>query len=187
MLKNNQAIYCQRCGTICHEIQDGELKRSACPGCGYIYYMNPYPCVSVLIAGDDGKVLLGRRGTDSIYPLKWCLPCGYIEYNETYVEASIRETKEETGIKVEPIGIINVVSNHFADGVNSIVTVILAKPVETEIKAGDDMIEIGWFDVNAELPDLAFKADAYIINKYKKSFNNKLKMNCLDLLGNRFQ
>ena len=133
------------------------------------------------------EILLGKRGKNSIYPFKWCLPCGYIEYNETYVEAAIRETKEETGIKVEPIGIINVVSNCFANGVSSIVTVILAKPIETEIKAGDDIIDVRWFDVNAELPDLAFEADTYIINKYRRSFNNKSKMNYLVLLGNNFQ
>ena len=57
MPEKNKVIYCQRCGARCCEIQDGEFKRLACANCGYIYYKNPYPCVSVLVADDDGNII----------------------------------------------------------------------------------------------------------------------------------
>jgi 8-oxo-dGTP pyrophosphatase MutT (NUDIX family) len=33
---------------------------------------------------------------------KYCFPCGYLNYDETLKEAAIRETYEETGIKLDP-------------------------------------------------------------------------------------
>ena len=104
----------------------------------------------------------------SIYPGKWCLPCGYIEYDETYVEAAAREIKEETGITSPPDGIINVVSNQFDNGVHSLVVVMISYYHGDEpLKPGDDIIDAGWFDV-AQLPPLAFSADVFIIGKYER-------------------
>ena len=71
-----------------------------------INYKNPYPCISVLIINKENKVLLGKRHKDSIYPEKWCMPCGYMEYDESFREAAIREIKEEVGLTIIPRGII---------------------------------------------------------------------------------
>ncbi|MGB8455224.1 MAG: NUDIX hydrolase [Anaerocolumna sp.] len=183
MKKNH---YCKNCGNICEEFMDGEITRIRCSKCGFIYYQNPFPCVSVLAVDDLNRILLGLRGTESIYSGKWCLPCGYMEYNESYVEAAVRETMEETGILVRPQGIINVVSNAFDNGINSIVTVILAKPETMCIKPGDDIIKADWFDLNGTLPELAFDADVYIINKYLNALHNNKEIDCLDLGGSSF-
>lgn len=179
--------YCQYCGALCKEFFDGSIKRTICIKCGKINYKNPYPCVSVLTVKDQNKILLGRRGKDSIIPFKWWLPCGYVEYNETFVEAAKREVEEETGILIKPIGIINVVSNHFDNGTNSIVTVLLAAPKTETLTPGDDITECGWFDINSELPELAFAADHYIINEYKSSLKSKGKLNYIELSGSSFK
>lgn len=180
------AMYCQRCGAICEEFVDGSVKRSFCSKCGFIYYKNPYPCVSVLVADGCGRVLLGKRSEQSIYPDKWCLPCGYIEYEETYLEAAFREVKEETGIEIKPVGVINVVSNRLDNGINSIVLVILAEPETLEITPGDDIIEAKWFDIEEDIPDLAFKADCFIISKYKSFKDKILEMECIELTDTCF-
>ncbi len=176
-------LYCQVCGSECEVYLDGHIKREACPNCGFIYYRNPYPCVSVLVIDDNGRVLLGKRSEKSIYPYKWCLPCGYIEYEETYIEAAIREVKEETGVSINPISIVNVVSNHLDNGVNSIVTVLLAEPETITIVPGDDITEADWFDIDKSIPELAFDADRFIINEYKCSRKKNLKMKGIDLQG----
>lgn len=179
-------LYCQVCGSQCEEYLDGDINRETCPKCGFIYYRNPYPCVSVLVVDDYGRILLGKRSEKSIYPSKWCLPCGYIEYDETYIEAAIREVKEETGVSINPISIINVVSNRLDNGINSIVTVILAEPQTMTIVAGDDMTEAGWFDLDNSMPDLAFDADRFIINEYKCSKEKNTKMKGIELKGSCF-
>ena len=72
-------MFCMKCGSECVEFMDGEILRQKCPNCGYIHYKNPYPCIAVLIVNSKGEIALGKRHKDSIYPGKWCLPCGYID------------------------------------------------------------------------------------------------------------
>lgn len=54
---------------------------------------------------DAGRVLLVRRGTE---PLKgrWSLPGGLVELGEALKAAVVREVHEETGLKVEPVELI---------------------------------------------------------------------------------
>lgn len=53
----------------------------------------------------DSKVLLVQRGTE---PLKgqWSIPGGLIDVGETLREAVIREVREETGMVIEPIELV---------------------------------------------------------------------------------
>ena len=75
--------------------------RESCPNCGFIYYRNPVPSVSVVLLDGD-RIALGKRAV-GIESGKWCLPCGYIEYGESFYDAAVREVKEEIGIDSEPI------------------------------------------------------------------------------------
>ncbi len=43
-----------------------------------------------------GRLLLVQRADDRC----WCLPCGWVEPNESPEEAAVRETQEETGLTV---------------------------------------------------------------------------------------
>jgi len=56
---------------------------------------------------EDVKVLLVRRGHA---PLKgeWSLPGGALELGETLQQGVVREVLEETGLVVEPVGMIEV-------------------------------------------------------------------------------
>ena len=42
--------------------------------------------------------LIVRRGKSVFETGKWCLPCGYLDYNETIEECAIREIWEESGV-----------------------------------------------------------------------------------------
>jgi mutator protein MutT len=54
---------------------------------------------------EAGQVLLVRRGTE---PLKghWSLPGGLVELGEGLLNAVVREVREETGLVVEPVELI---------------------------------------------------------------------------------
>jgi ADP-ribose pyrophosphatase YjhB (NUDIX family) len=60
--------------------------------------------VSAVIV-EEGRVLLVRRGTE---PLKghWSLPGGLVELGEGLLSAVVREVREETGLVVEPVELI---------------------------------------------------------------------------------
>ena len=67
------------------------------------------PLVSVgAVVVHEGRVLLVRRGSE---PLKghWTLPGGVLEVGETLVEGVVREVREETGLLVEPLELVELV------------------------------------------------------------------------------
>ena len=50
-------------------------------------------------------ILAVKRGSgtpDPEYVGSWCLPCGYLDFNETIKEAASREILEETGLYIVP-------------------------------------------------------------------------------------
>ncbi len=70
-----------------------------------------YPAAPVVGIGavilDGERVLLIRRGHE---PMKgqWSIPGGALELGETLVEGVRREVREETGLEVEPLAMIEV-------------------------------------------------------------------------------
>jgi len=93
-------IYCPKCSArLVKEEIDGIL-RNYCSKCQYVQYINPLPGVSVLIE-KDSKLLIGKRSLNSIESGKWCLPCGFVEHQENYLDAAHREVLEETGLEIK--------------------------------------------------------------------------------------
>ena len=158
-------LYCCKCAAKCvTSIIHGEMREN-CPNCGFVYYRNPAPAISVILI-DGEKIVLGKRADSG----KWGLPCGYIEYGESFVHAAVKEVKEEVGIDCEPLKIINVVSNSLFSKISSVVIVITARPLSFELIADNiETTDAKWFDITGLLPELEFDADKYIIEKLKQS------------------
>lgn len=99
--------------------------------------MTPVPAVGVVcIKGDE--VLLIQRGKP---PKKgeWSLPGGHIEPGERLVDAAIRELIEETGVKAEIGGLIDVVDGIFPEANRHYVLIdYWARWVSGEAVSGDD-------------------------------------------------
>ena len=166
------ALFCCKCATKCKPKMIAGQLREVCPKCGYIYFRNPVPAISVILF-DGNKIVLGKRVDND----KWCLPCGYIEYGENYFDAAVREVKEEIGIDSEPLKIINVVSNNLFSKISSVVVVIISKPLSFELFPSDgEMTEAKWFNITDSLPELAFDADRYIIGKLIESILSKTEI-----------
>jgi len=99
--------FCSRCGSalVFGAIPGEDRERLACDTCGHIVYVNPRLVVTTFPITDVGEIVLIRRG---IEPGKgaWAQPGGFLEVDETVHEAAIRETREETGLLIEPGEII---------------------------------------------------------------------------------
>ena len=63
---------------------------------------------------EDGQILLLNQDTDT--GRSWSLPGGKLEDGETLAEALVREMKEETGLRVEPVRLLYV-CDHVPAGV----------------------------------------------------------------------
>lgn len=46
------------------------------------------------------KFLIIRRGPGVTQSGKWCVPCGYLDYDESIEECAVREIYEESGIDI---------------------------------------------------------------------------------------
>ena len=118
--------YCPICGTQLALIEKDGDHRPACPNCGFVQFRNPAPGVVVVI-DKEGYVLLGKRRGG--FGQSKGLPQGYIEFNEDFLSAAIREVKEETGLDVKIKSILNVVSNLLSPTLHTLVIVLLARVV----------------------------------------------------------
>jgi 8-oxo-dGTP diphosphatase len=160
-----QFMYCPFCGTQLALKEKGGKQRPACPGCGFVQFRNPVPGVVVLIER-EGHVLLGKR-RGGFGEGKWGLPQGYVEFDEDFLTAAIREVKEETGLDVEIRSILNVVSNLLSPSLHTLAIILLADVVGGELCAGDDLETLEWVPFAGPLPEMAFEADQRIIERYE--------------------
>ena len=159
-----QFKYCPFCGTQLALKEKGGKHRPACPNCRFVQFRNPAPGVVVLVE-KDGQVLLGRR-SGSYGAKKWGLPQGFIEFDEDFLTAAIREVKEETGLDVEIRSILSVVSNFLSPRLHTLAIVLLARVINGEPRAADDLEALEWFSLSGSLPEVAFEADAHICERY---------------------
>ncbi|TDC79132.1 NUDIX domain-containing protein [Actinomadura sp. 7K507] len=65
------------------------------------------PSVNVVVENDKGEILMIRR-TDND---NWALPGGAVDLGESVKQAAIRETREETGIDIDIIGLVGIYSD----------------------------------------------------------------------------
>jgi ADP-ribose pyrophosphatase YjhB (NUDIX family) len=162
-----QYKYCPFCGTaLILEIQGGR-QRPSCTRCSFAQYRNPLPGVVVVIE-KEGHVLLGKRKGAYGEGL-WGLPQGYIEFDEDFLAAAIREVKEETGLDVEIKSILNVVSNKLTPRLHTLAIVLLANVVGGELHVDDDLETLEWISLAGPLPEMAFEADTFIVERYRKT------------------
>lgn len=163
--------FCPVCGAGLVERFLTGKDRLVCCRCGRVHYENPIVGVAAIILNEDGKILLVRRSQNITYAGFWCIPCGYLEYDEDVRAGIIREVKEETNLVVEPLEVFSVHSNFHNPKQHTVGIWFMAKVISGTPFAGDDASELGWFEL-AEPPEMAFPTDklvlAELLQKRKK-------------------
>jgi ADP-ribose pyrophosphatase YjhB (NUDIX family) len=177
--------YCPFCGTAMKRTREGGFQRAACPSCRYVQYRNPVVGVAAVITeadvleslGEDAileatgeapapatlRVLLGRRALT--YKGTYCFPCGYVEFDEEIREAIRRETREETGLVIDPVEVFAAHSNfHDADR-QSVGIWFRARVTGGELRAGDDLDALKFVTVADPGVPLAFPTDALVFEQ----------------------
>src|SRR5579871_6231454 len=107
---------------------------------------NPLIGVGAVVVGGE-RVLLVRRGHE---PLKgrWSLPGGLIELGEELEAAVIREVREETGLAVEPVELIELLDRIHRDGdrirYHYVIADYLCRVTGGKLQAASDADEVRW-------------------------------------------
>ena len=93
-------IFCSHCGEkVVNKIPEGDNRqRFVCTSCNLIHYQNPR-IIAGCIAEFEGKILLCKRAIEPRHGL-WTLPAGFMENQETTLEAAKRETFEEAKAEI---------------------------------------------------------------------------------------
>ena len=112
----------------------------------------------------------GPKTPDPEFRGCWCLPCGYLDYNETVKEAAVREVFEETGVKLNPIylSLWNINDNPTTDKRQNItfryITYLSTNIEDIELSNKNseegETDKVGWIDLR-------------FINDYKWAFNHE--------------
>jgi ADP-ribose pyrophosphatase YjhB (NUDIX family) len=114
----------------------------------------PQPTTIAIAAGafvldDAGRLLVIRRADNGLY----ALPGGRHEVGETMTRTAVRETFEETGVRIEVTGLIGIYSNPahvvaVADGeVRQEFSICFrGRPVSGEPRTSEESTEVRWVE-----------------------------------------
>jgi 8-oxo-dGTP diphosphatase len=117
------------------------------------------PAAAAVIRDERGHVLLIRRGDGR----GWSLPGGVMEPGERIVDCVVRETREETGLEVEPVRLVGLYSDpafmHVTfpngDQAHLVSATFECRVVGGRLRAdGEESLEVAYFAPDSLPPDL---------------------------------
>lgn len=159
--------YCPHCTRPLQEKLAFDRLRPVCNACGFVYFREPKVGVSLLVE-DGQRLLLIRRAVEPGLG-KWCLPSGFVEWDESPEAAAIRECAEETGLLIADLELLEVI--HYTDdyrgpGINFTYSAQIAGGV---LQPGDDAGEARFF-ARRELPpteEIAFRSHRQALVRWR--------------------
>ncbi|MCR4324733.1 MAG: NUDIX hydrolase [Candidatus Curtissbacteria bacterium] len=111
--------------------------------------------VDAIVVNKKKEILLVKRSKDKVTEGgKWALPGGFMDRDETLIEAVLRETKEETGWEIGDVELLRVVDNpkRRNEDRQNVAFFYTCVPVKKSGKADDESSEQRWFKLDG-LPE----------------------------------
>ncbi len=123
--------------------------RPACPTCGFADFMHVQVAANVAVERDDSLLLV--RLNYGIRAGRWALPGGLVEDDETTAQAAVRETEEETGLRVRIDGLL---TTWMRPGFPILVVIYRGKVASGALRVAPEEVSEAAFFPRAELPPL---------------------------------
>jgi 8-oxo-dGTP diphosphatase len=156
--------FCPVCGGRLENrlVKVGEPLRLTCTVCGFIFYIDPKLAAIALVPYQGGLVMV-RRSIEPGYGL-WVVPGGFVDVGEPVEEAVVRETREEAGLTVRVVRLLNVHSYRHS---RTVILSYITEYVSGELAAGDEELEARVF-TGAEIPweKIAFSSTRDAVQEY---------------------
>jgi ADP-ribose pyrophosphatase YjhB (NUDIX family) len=153
--------HCTFCGA---RFVPGQPWPRRCGACGETSYVNPTP-VAVAVQPVGGGLLVVRRGIPPARD-RLALPGGFIEVDETWEQAAVRELGEEVGLAAEPDSVRLYDAISAPDGTLLIFGLLPALASADELppaRANEE--SLGWQVLHAPEP-LGFDLHTRVANRY---------------------
>lgn len=162
--------FCPVCGSDFVERELDHKLRPQCSNddCAFIYYHNPTPAAGAVVI-ENSKILLVKRSA----PPKigyWCLPAGFMEFDEHPSETAVRELKEETGLDIKLKGLFEIYSGNDDPRTNAVLILYLAENNGGEPVAGDDASEAVFFSFDEIPENIAFLSHRQALKDYRNRY-----------------
>ncbi|MEE9443125.1 MAG: NUDIX hydrolase [candidate division Zixibacteria bacterium] len=162
--------YCPRCR---HELEISEIEekvRPHCKSCGFIYYQNPAPGAGAVIVKDNAILLVKRSINPGLGD--WCIPAGFMEWDEHPQQTAIREIKEETGLDISIQSMFDIFMGMDDPRTHAVLIILYyGEVVGGKLTPGDDASEAAYFDFKNTPDNIAFQAHRDALALYRKRHN----------------
>jgi len=122
----------------------------------------------------DRKILFGKR-KNAHGEGCWCFPGGHLELNESWEECAIRETMEETGIKIKNLRFATATNDIFEKEGKHYITIFIVADYDSgkvKVLEPDKCEKWDWFEWNEEtLPRPLFVPQQNLLKQNFNPFN----------------
>lgn len=134
--------FCSECGADVElKVPDDDNRhRHVCVSCNTIHYHNPKIVAGSIPEWND-QILLCRRAIEPRYGL-WTLPAGFMENDETTLQAAVRETLEEANARVRVDDLYMLVN---LPHVNQVYMMYRSTLEDKDFSAGEESLEVGLY------------------------------------------
>jgi len=115
-----------------------------------------------------------KRGPVVSHPGEWCCPCGYLDWDESLIEACQREVKEETGITLDKDKIFFITADSNKKSSNQSVDLIYMCWTNdtldmSRVETTDEILDLKWLKVGQAFTKRKFFKKSINIKIFKKS------------------